>query len=238
MPRDIVTLTLERKSTSQSWGFRIKGGVDCELILQVDLVHPGSCSCQSGLKSNDAILLVNEKDVTCMKHTEFVQLIKSLSVLKMTMIVERGDHVIPSISEAFPNPDNIVKEMTREERLAWYEKAMKEKLSRLQADMFTSVGKMKIKTPKYNSPKIMYSEDTLEDMVGGSTVDPEKLDKDGPAYKKYKNSKRFDPAKSEVLACMNQQEKGNYSVDKSAIREIWMYEEEVKKNQERGSIIS
>lgn len=61
--------------------------------------------------------------------------------------------------------------MTREERLAWYEKAMKEKLSRLQADMFTSVGKMKIKTPKYNSPKIMYSEDTLEDMVGGSTVE-------------------------------------------------------------------
>ena len=37
--------------------------------------------------------------------------------------------------------------------------------------MFTSVGKMKIKTPKYNSPKTMYSEDTLDNMVGGSNVE-------------------------------------------------------------------
>ena len=39
MPREIVTLSLERKSTGQSWGFRVVGGTDVELILQVDLVR-------------------------------------------------------------------------------------------------------------------------------------------------------------------------------------------------------
>ena len=40
MPREIVTLNLERDNTNQSWGFRIKGGSDVELLLQVDLVRP------------------------------------------------------------------------------------------------------------------------------------------------------------------------------------------------------
>jgi len=225
MPREIVTLTLERKSTSQSWGFRVVGGSDVELLLKVDLVHgAGYPAGKAGLLADDVIIFVNEKDVTGLKHSEFVQLIKSLSILKMTMIVERGDHVIPSISEAFPNPENVIKEMTKEEKLAYYEMAMKMGLpSRLIPDNFTCIGKMRIKTPKYNSPRVMYSEDTLEDMIGGSTVDPDKLEKDSPAYKKYKNSKRFDPAKSDVMKVLNQQKDGNFSVDKAAIKEIWMY---------------
>ena len=52
---------------------------------------------------------------------------------------------------------------------------------------------------------------------------PDKLEKDSPAYKKYKNSKRFDPAKSDVMKVLNQQKDGNFSVDKAAIKEIWMY---------------
>jgi len=231
MPREVVTLNLERKSTSQSWGFRVVGGTDVELILQVDLVHGIGCPAgRAGLKKDDSILFVNEKDVTSLKHTEFVQLIKSLSVTKLTMVVERGDHVIPSISEAFPNPDmNIVKEMTQEEKMAYYEMAMKKGIShitRLIPDMFTSVGKMKIKTPKYNSPLAAYSDQCLEDMIGGSTVDPDKLDPDGPAFKKFKNSKRFDPSKSEVMRVLNDQKEGNFSVDKGAVRDVWKYEQQ------------
>ena len=63
---------------------------------------------------------------------------------------------------------------------------------------------------------------------------PEKLDKDGPAYQKWKNSKRFDPARSEVMRVLDQQKDGNFSVDKAAIHEIYMYEEEMKKNEERS----
>jgi len=231
MPREIVTLSLERKSTSQSWGFRVVGGTDVELILQVDLVHGRWCPAgRAGVQKDDVLLFVNEKDVTGLKHTEFVQHIKSLPVLKMTMIVERGDHVIPSISEAFPNPDmgNTVKEMTKEEIMAYYEMAMKKgirDISRLIPDNFTCIGKMKIKTPKYNSPIKAYSEECLDDMVGGSTVDPDKLDPDGPAYQKFKKSKRFDPNRSEVMRVLNQQKEGNFSVDKGAIRDIWLYEQ-------------
>jgi len=199
-------------------------------VLLFFKVHGIGCPAgRGGLQANDTLLFVNEKDVTGLKHTEFVQLIKSLSAVKMTMIVERGDHVIPSISEAFPNPDIAVKEMTKEEIMAYYEMAMKngiKDISRLMPDSFTCIGKMKIKTPKYNSPMAAYSEETLDDMVGGSTVDPDKLDPDGPAYKKYKNSKRFDPARSEVMRVLNQQDEGNFSVDKPAIRDIWLCEGE------------
>ena len=36
----------------------------------------------------------------------------------------------------------------------------------------------------------------------------EKLDPSGPAYKKWKASKKFDPSRSEVLAVMRAQEAG------------------------------
>ena len=36
----------------------------------------------------------------------------------------------------------------------------------------------------------------------------DKLDPNGPAYKKWKQSKKFDPSRSEVLAVMKAQEAG------------------------------
>ena len=36
----------------------------------------------------------------------------------------------------------------------------------------------------------------------------EKLDPNGPAYKKWKQSKKFDPSRSEVLRVMKAQEAG------------------------------
>ena len=63
-------------------------------------------------------------------------------------------------------------QMTKEEKLAYYEMAMKKGLERfLIPDNFTSVGKMRVKTPKYNTPKDLYSDDTMDDMVCGSTVE-------------------------------------------------------------------
>ena len=53
-------------------------------------VHGAGCPAgRAGLQKDDAIILVNEKDVISLKHNEFVQLIKSLSVMKLTMVVER-----------------------------------------------------------------------------------------------------------------------------------------------------
>ena len=39
MPREIVTCTLNRKSQTQPWGFRVVGGTDEALILKVDKVR-------------------------------------------------------------------------------------------------------------------------------------------------------------------------------------------------------
>ena len=41
-----------------------------------------------------------------------------------------------------------------------------------------------------------------------SPLREEKLDPSGPAYKKWKASKKFDPSRSEVLAVMRAQEAG------------------------------
>jgi len=222
MPREIVTCSLNRKSQTQPWGFRVVGGTDEALILKIDKVHgAGTPAGQGQLQANDAIIMVDEKDVTEMKHGEFVQFIKNHSGTQLKIVVERGDHVIPSISEAFPNPDAVIKEMTKEEKLAYYEMAMKKGLERfLIPDNFTSVGKMRVKTPKYNTPKDLYSDDTMDDMVCGSTVDPTKLDPECDAYKKWAKSKRFDPARSGVMEVLRKQDQGDFSVDKRAIKEV------------------
>ena len=103
-------------------------GYFSRISLRIFKVHgDGSPAGQAQLLANDAILFVDDKDVTDMKHPEVVQHIRSNRGLTMKMVVERfdavskwrtysrnlvsltilfrGDHVIPSISEAFPNPD-------------------------------------------------------------------------------------------------------------------------------------
>ena len=60
-------------------------------------------------------------------------------------------------------------QMKEEDKLAYYEEAMKKGLGGyLMPDSFTSIGKFKVKTPKYNSPVDMYSEQTMDDMICGS----------------------------------------------------------------------
>ena len=60
--------------------------------------------------------------------------------------------------------------MTDEEKLAYYEDAMKKGLpSRLIPRFFTTIGKMKVKTPKYNCPVDLYSETTMDEMVSGTS---------------------------------------------------------------------
>ena len=62
--------------------------------------------------------------------------------------------------------------MTKEERLAYYKLAMEKGLGGfLNPDNFTSVGKPRVKTPKYNCPRELYSDDTMDDMVSGSSVE-------------------------------------------------------------------
>ena len=52
---------------------------------------------------------------------------------------------------------------------------------------------------------------------------PTKLDPDCDAYKKWQKSKKFDPSRSGVLAVLNAQSDGNFSVDKKAVIEARIY---------------
>ena len=51
---------------------------------------------------------------------------------------------------------------------------------------------------------------------------PEKLDPSGPAYEKFKRSKKFDPKRSSVLLVLNDQLNGNFAVDTAEIKEARM----------------
>ena len=77
--------------------------------------------------------------------------------------------------------------MEEEDRKVYYEDAMRRGLdSRLQVPFFTTVGKSrvilvdnlsvsrdwntKVKTPKYNNPRSLYSDDVMDEMVSGTTA--------------------------------------------------------------------
>ena len=79
--------------------------------------------------------------------------------------------------------------MGEEDRKIYYEEAMRRGLdSRLQVPFFTTCGKAKViladnltdsevteiltqvKTPKYNNPRSLYSEDVMDEMVSGTTA--------------------------------------------------------------------
>ena len=80
-------------------------------------------------------------------------------------------------------------QMGEEDRKIYYEEAMRRGLdSRLQVPFFTTVGKsrvilvdnltesvkwseiLEVKTPKYNNPRSLYSDDVMDEMVAGTTA--------------------------------------------------------------------
>ena len=104
---------------------------------------------------------------------------------------------MPNLRECFP-----VKESGEEpESKDYYTEAMARGLgSRLAQPMFTTCGKIQVKVPKYNNPKQLYGEAVMEEMISGTSVDPEKLDPESEAFKKRSTIPSFDPQQSSVLA--------------------------------------
>jgi len=220
MSREVVELKLKRQG-NQSWGLRLVGGHDVGTLLKVEKVLGlSSPAYAGGVKEGDVVVSVQDTLVTMMKHAEVVSLIKSVTGDNLKLTVERGDLVVPNMSDCFPMPENM-EDMSEEEKKMYWQQAMNQGLgSRLIPKHFTTVGKMKVKTPKYNCPLGLYSETTMDEMISGtSSLDPSKLDPEGPAYEKMKKSKKFDPAKSAVLEVMADQERGNFAVDTGAVRQ-------------------
>jgi len=196
----------------------VVGGTDEALVLKVERVNGLSTPAgRGGLQERDVILEVNGENVVFYTHPQFVECVRKVGGTSLTLKVERG-RVIPNIQECFP-VDSSLNEMSEDEKKAYYEEAMRRGLgSRLGPNGFTTVGKMKVKLPKYNCPHDLYSETTMDEMISGATsIDPDKLDPNSPAFEKYQKSKKFNPARSSVLLVLQDQDCGIFEVDTGSI---------------------
>jgi len=215
--KECLDLTLVRKRRGQNWGFRLIGGRDEGLVLKVDkILGLDTPAAICGLKAGDVLVQVEGRLVTMMTHTEVVSWIKAVLGDSLSLRIQRGDHIIPNISECFPiKSQEQLEEMTEGEVMDYYNMAMAQGLgSRLTQPMFTTCGKLKVKVPKYNNPRDLYGESVMEEMITGTTVDPSKLDPNSEAYKRRSQIKVFDPKTSSVLAVLQDQEiRGNYNVE-------------------------
>ena len=96
-----------------------------------------------------------------MAHGEVVSFIKSVTGDTMEMTVERGEIVVPNITDCFPvKSEADLEKMTEEERKLYWQEAMKAGLgSRLGPKHFTTVGKMKVHYAVFKSlHKKLYKE--------------------------------------------------------------------------------
>ena len=106
----------------------------------------GSPASRGGVEEGDLIISIQSQLVTNMAHGEVVSFIKSVTGDTMEMTVERGEIVVPNITDCFPvKSEADLEKMTEEERRQYWQEAMRHGLgSRLGAKHFTTVGKMKV----------------------------------------------------------------------------------------------
>ena len=106
----------------------------------------GSPASRGGVEEGDLIISIQSQLVTNMAHGEVVTFIKNIAGDSMEMSVERGEIVVPNITDCFPiKSEADLEKMTEEERRQYWQEAMKQGLgSRLGAKYFTTVGKMKV----------------------------------------------------------------------------------------------
>ena len=70
---------MQMSSGGRGFGFQVSGGSDTVQEAQVDMVLPGSAAEEGGLRSGDRITCVNGQDVTSLKHTDLVAIIRKVS---------------------------------------------------------------------------------------------------------------------------------------------------------------
>ena len=108
MGGEVLKITINRKDTNQSWGFKIVGGVDVGLVLKVlRIVGVDTPAYESGLLEHDVIVSVGEELVTLMTHQQAVDTIKRVTGTSLELTVQRGDHIVPSLAECFPAGEEV-----------------------------------------------------------------------------------------------------------------------------------
>lgn len=216
MPKNIVTIDLQRPHTGIPWGFVICGGRDQGLTLKIGNVKRMTPASRAGLCKMDYLISINGRPVFNMTHDECCRDIKqSGQVLRLEC--ERGDHIVPSFEELFPGlrGDSSCDGTSRKKHIGvdYYQDAMNNHgLGHLrQPDNFTTVGnKLSIEINQYNCPINAYSDNSIEEMreqkerggmynVGMFERIPQEL----------KDSRKFDPSKSNAIQVIQLEEGGN-----------------------------
>lgn len=196
-----INVCLAREAENQPWGFRLQGGKDRGLPFQLLKVPLDSIASHSGCKSGDYLVKISGEDVFQLGHEDAKDLIRKAGN-KLSMVVERGDKIVPSMNSAFPKAKKEELEVATKS----YSQMVLEKTGRLpgQKDQgFTTVGKAKMASKQYNSPMKMYSEDIIEEIMTQGTAFGKEIDPNNPWNM---TGKQFDAAKSGVLSAIMEKE--------------------------------
>jgi len=196
-----INVCLTREAANQPWGFRLQGGKDRGLPFQLLKVPLDSIASHSGCRSGDYLVKISGEDVFQLGHDQAKELIRKAGN-KLSMVVERGEKIVPSMNSAFPKP----KKEEIEPCTKSYSQMVLEKTGRLpgQKDQgFTTVGKAKMASKQYNSPMKMYSEDIIEEIMSQGTAFGKEIDPNNPWNM---TGKQFDAAKSGVLSAIMEKE--------------------------------
>jgi len=97
MPKELMTMELERDNLQQKWGLTIQGGADLALTAKIASVKRFSPADRAGLEKMDYVYCVNNKEVFKMTQKQITNEIAN-SQLKLTLQVERFSSVVPAWS--------------------------------------------------------------------------------------------------------------------------------------------
>merc|ERR1712110_294220 len=166
MPKELMTLVLERDNLQQKWGLTIQGGADLALTAKIASVKRFSPADRAGLDKMDYVWTVNGKEVFKMTQKQITNEIAN-SQLKLTLQVERGTFIVPSFDEIWPQAGKG-REAARRKRMGMeyiLEAMQHHGLGHLpQPDNFTTCGRLGIEINQYNNPVECYHDDTIEEM--------------------------------------------------------------------------
>ncbi len=158
-----------------------------------------SVAFEAGLRTRDYIVEINGTSVFGLNHEECKNLIKQAGD-HMVMRIERGDHIVPNMDEAFPKKDGQPQQQHEEtdgrDKPYWI-KAIEDGKGVNNSSGFTTVGKPKMGTKQYNSPLEMYSEEALEEIMKEGTLNGRPFDINNLMNP---TGKDFDSNTSAVLA--------------------------------------
>merc|ERR1712183_537942 len=166
MPKELVTIELERDSLQQKWGFTVQGGADVSLTAKIASVKRFSPADRAGLEKMDYVWTVNGKEVFNMTQPQITAEIVN-SQLKLQLQVERGTFIVPSFDEIWPQAGKSAAEKKRKRMGMEYilEAMQHHGLGHLpQPDNFTTCGRLGIEVNQYNNPIECYADETIEDM--------------------------------------------------------------------------